>query len=144
MTGAQAVNGRSRLDRLLERLLAAAPGARHVLVLSGDGLKLCWSPGLDLDQADRLAAIVSGVLSLSLSAAAEFGDGIGSGQAMVEFRGGILLMVPAGNRAHLAVLAAPAADVGLVGQVMNEAAGQVGELLGTPLRRPGPRPGHAP
>ncbi len=144
MSGPEAVNGSSRLDWLLENLLGAAPGVRHVLVLSGDGLKLCWTSGLDLDQADRLAAIVSGVLSLSLSAAAEFGDGIGSGQAMVEFHGGMLLMVPAGNGAHLAVLAAPAADVGRVGQAMNEVAGRLGELLGTPLRRSGPRPGQAP
>ena len=83
-------------------------------------------------------------MDFSLSAAAEFGDGVGSGQAMVEFRGGMLLMVPAGNGAHLAVLASPAADVGQVGRAMNEAAGQLGGMLGTPLRRPGSRPGHAP
>src|SRR5262245_40361425 len=99
------------LDWLLTTLLDRAPGVRHVLVLSKDGLKICHTPGLDEDKADQLSAIASGIQSLSLSASGEFGDGIGAGQSMVEFPGGVLLIVPAGAGANLAVIADDIADV---------------------------------
>lgn len=46
-----------KLNWLLEGLLDRTPGARHALVLSRDGLKLCRTPELSVDQADQLAAI---------------------------------------------------------------------------------------
>jgi len=138
--GAGAGNG---LRWLLENLLAQTPGARHVLVLSRDGLKVSWTSGLDTDQADQLAAIASGIQSLAMSASAEFGDGVGAGQAMVEFRGGLLLMIPAGPGAHLAVLASNAADVGLVGHQMNQLVAQLGGVLTVPPRQPGRSIDHA-
>ena len=39
------------LDWLLENLLSKTPGTRHALVLSKDGLKLCHTRGLTVDQA---------------------------------------------------------------------------------------------
>jgi predicted regulator of Ras-like GTPase activity (Roadblock/LC7/MglB family) len=128
------------LDWLLENLLDKTPEVRHVLVLSGDGLKICFTSGLGEDKADRLAAIASGIQSLSLGASAEFGadgeDGqdIGAGQSMVEFRGGVLLTVPAGQGAHLAVVAAEDADVGIIGHNMNELVEQIGRHLTAPPR----------
>jgi predicted regulator of Ras-like GTPase activity (Roadblock/LC7/MglB family) len=123
------------LDWLLENLQDRTPGLRHALVLSRDGLKLCFTPGLHEDKADQMAAIASGVQSLALSASAEFGTGIGSGQAMVEFTGGILLIVPAGAGAHLAVVADVDADVGVVGHNMNELVEQIGGYLTAPPRQ---------
>ncbi|ASU85819.1 dynein regulation protein LC7 [Nocardiopsis gilva YIM 90087] len=117
------------LDWLLDNLVEKTPGVRHVLVLSRDGLKMCFTPGLDEDQADQLSAVSAGIQSLSLSASAEFGDGLGSGQAMVEFGGGLLLIVPAGEGAHLAVIADADADVGIVGHNMNELVEQIGTYL---------------
>ena len=49
-----------KLNWLLESLLERTPGARHALVLSRDGLKLCRTPELSVDQADQLAAIAAG------------------------------------------------------------------------------------
>ena len=126
------------LDWLLENLLDRTPGIRHVLVLSKDGLKTCFTSGLDEDSADQLAAIASGIQSLSLSASAIFGDDIGSGQSMVEFRGGLLLSVPAGEGAHLAVVAAEDADVGVLGHNMNELVEQIGWHLTAPPRQSQP------
>lgn len=124
------------LDWLLENLLEKTPGARHALVLSRDGLKLCLSPGLTVDQADQLAAIASGIQSLSHGASVEFGDGSGGvRQSMTEFHGGILFIVEAGVGAHLAVIAADDADAGVVGHNMNELIEQIGEHL-----RAEPRP----
>jgi predicted regulator of Ras-like GTPase activity (Roadblock/LC7/MglB family) len=120
-----------QLDWLLTSLADRAPGVQHVLVLSRDGLKICHTPGLDDDKADQLSAIASGIQSLSMTASHEFGDGggIGAGQSMVEFAGGLLLIVPAGEGAHLAVVAREDADVGLVGHSMNELVEQIGGYL---------------
>ncbi|MCZ2527968.1 roadblock/LC7 domain-containing protein [Streptomyces sp. NPDC059506] len=126
------------LDWLLENLLARTPGTRHALVLSKDGLKLCRSNGLSVDQADQLAAIASGIQSLSHGASMEFGDGSGGvRQSMTEFHGGILFIVEAGEGAHLAVVADDEADVGIIGHNMNEMVEQIGEYLSAPPRRPG-------
>lgn len=118
------------LDWLLENLLARTPETRHALVLSRDGLKLCHSSGLSVDQADQLAAIASGIQSLAHGASIEFGDGVGGvRQSMTEFHGGLLFIVEAGEGAHLAAVANEAADVGIVGHNMNELVEQIGEYL---------------
>lgn len=125
----------SKLDWLLESLLERTPGARHALVLSRDGLKLCRTPELSVDQADQLAAISAGIQSLSHGASVEFGDGNGGvRQAMAEFYGGILFVVEAGDGAHLAVVADENSDVGLVGHNMNELIEQLSEHLSAPPR----------
>jgi predicted regulator of Ras-like GTPase activity (Roadblock/LC7/MglB family) len=125
------------LDWLLENLLGKTPGARHALVLSRDGLKLCLSSGLATDQADQLAAIASGIQSLAHGASIEFGDGSGGvRQSMTEFHGGILFIVGAGEGAHLAVVAGEDADVGIIGHNMNEMVEQIGEHLRAAPRKP--------
>ncbi|MET9466492.1 MULTISPECIES: roadblock/LC7 domain-containing protein [unclassified Streptomyces] len=118
------------LNWLLEGLLERTPGARHGLVLSRDGLKLCRTPELSVDQADQLAAIAAGIQSLSHGASIEFGDGTGGVRsAMAEFYGGILFIVEAGEGAHLALVADEDADAGLVGHNMSELVEQLGEHL---------------
>ncbi|MBL7631899.1 roadblock/LC7 domain-containing protein [Frankia sp. CN6] len=125
------------LDWLLESLLERTPGARHALVLSRDGLKLCRSAGLTVDQADQLSAIASGIQSLAHGASIEFGDGTGGvRQSMTEFHGGLLFIVEAGEGAHLAVIADEDADAGVIGHNMNELVEQIGEYLSSPARDP--------
>ncbi|MEV5981942.1 roadblock/LC7 domain-containing protein [Streptomyces sp. NPDC052114] len=129
-----------KLTWLLEGLLERTPGARHALVLSRDGLKLCRTPELSVDQADQLAAIAAGIQSLSHGASAEFGDGSGGVRsAMTEFYGGILFIVEAGEGAHLAVIAAEDADAGMVGHTMSELVEQLGEHLRAEPRADGGR-----
>jgi predicted regulator of Ras-like GTPase activity (Roadblock/LC7/MglB family) len=123
------------LEWLLQNLKERTPDVRHVLVLSKDGLRLCFTDDLDVDRADQLSAIASGIQSLAISASAEFGASLGSGQAMVEFPGGVLLIVPAGEGAHLAVVAADEVDVGLVGHNMSELVEQIGGHLTSPPRQ---------
>ncbi|MEU8760214.1 roadblock/LC7 domain-containing protein [Streptomyces sp. NPDC048659] len=119
-----------KLSWLLEGLLERTPGTRHALVLSRDGLKLCRTTGLTVDQADQLAAISAGIQSLSHGASVEFGDGTGGVRsAMAEFYGGILFIVEAGEGAHLALVADEEADAGLVGHNMTELVEQLGEHL---------------
>lgn len=119
-----------KLNWLLEKLLQRTAGARHALVLSRDGLKLCRTPELSVDQADQLAAIAAGIQSLSHGASVEFGDGTGGVRsAMAEFYGGVLFIVEAGEGAHLAVVAGEDSDPGLVGHNMSELVEQLGEHL---------------
>ncbi|WP_328318119.1 roadblock/LC7 domain-containing protein [Streptomyces sp. NBC_00388] len=119
-----------KLNWLLESLLERTPGARHALVLSRDGLKLCRTNALSVDQADQLAAISAGIQSLSHGASIEFGDGTGGVRtAMAEFYGGVLFIVEAGDGAHLSVVADESADVGLIGHNMSELVEQLGEHL---------------
>ncbi|QIP87666.1 roadblock/LC7 domain-containing protein [Streptomyces sp. Tu 2975] len=125
------------LTWLLEGLLERTPGTRHALVLSRDGLKLCWTRHLTRDQADQLAAICSGIQALAQGASIEFGSGTGGVRhSMTEFHGGLLFIVEAGAGAHLAVVAADGADPGLVGHRMTELVEQIGERLGAAPRLP--------
>jgi predicted regulator of Ras-like GTPase activity (Roadblock/LC7/MglB family) len=124
------------LDWLLENLLERTPETRHALVLSKDGLKLCHTSGLTRDQADQLAAIASGIQSLSHGASVEFGDGSGGvRQSMTEFHGGLLFIVEAGEGAHVAVIASEDADVGIIGHNMDELVEQLSEHLTAPPRQ---------
>jgi predicted regulator of Ras-like GTPase activity (Roadblock/LC7/MglB family) len=136
MTGISTVTD-EKLNWLLESLLQRTPGARHALVLSRDGLKLCRTPELSIDQADQLAAIAAGIQSLAHGASVEFGDGRGGVRsAMAEFYGGLLLIVEAGDGAHLALVASEDSDVGLVGHNMTELVEQLGDHLSAPPRTP--------
>ncbi|MFJ2831304.1 roadblock/LC7 domain-containing protein [Streptomyces sp. NPDC087263] len=133
MTGSTTAD--EKLSWLIEGLLERTPGTRHALVLSRDGLRLCRTPGLSVDQADQLAAIAAGIQSLSHGASVEFGDGSGGVRsAMAEFHGGVLFIVEAGDGAHLAVVTAEEADAGLVGHNMSELVEQLGEYLSAPPR----------
>lgn len=126
-----------RLTWLMEGLLERTPGARHALVLSRDGLRLCRTPELSVDRADQLSAIAAGIQSLSQGASMEFGDGSGGVRtAMAEFHGGVLFIVEAGEGAHLAVVTDEEADAGLVGHNMSELVEQLGEHLSAKPRQP--------
>jgi predicted regulator of Ras-like GTPase activity (Roadblock/LC7/MglB family) len=139
MTSAESASATSyerNLEWLLENLKERTPEVRHVLVLSKDGLRLSFTDDLDVDQADHLSAIASGFQSLAMSASAEFGTALGSGQSMVEFPGGVLLIIPAGEGANLAVVAGEYADVGLIGHNMSELVEQIGSYLTAAPRQP--------
>jgi predicted regulator of Ras-like GTPase activity (Roadblock/LC7/MglB family) len=130
------------LGWLLEQLVERTLGAQHAVVLSRDGLKLCWTAALSVDAADQLSAVASGIASLSGAASVEFGDGSGRlRHAMTEFGGGLLLIVEAGEGAHLAVLANSDADAGLIGHNMHELVEQLGDNLVAEPRDPVGQPG---
>lgn len=117
------------LDDLAERL----PEIRHAVVLSGDGLPVGASSGLDRDERERFAAIASGFHSLAKGA----GQSFQAGQVvstLVELEGGFLFVVAAGERSCLAVFSEADADLGLVGYEMARLVKQVSEHLGVPSR----------
>lgn len=122
------------LGWMLESLRSDTPGIEHVLVLSTDGLKASYTNGLATDDADQLAAIASGFQSLGLAAAGHFGTGTGWSRNLVEFPGGLLLIIPAGPGSQLAVVAKEDADIDLIGTHMAGLVEQIGSRLATPPR----------
>ncbi|WP_434598502.1 roadblock/LC7 domain-containing protein [Streptomyces sp. A5-4] len=117
-------SAREHLSGLLEGLLKRAPGATRALLSSGDGLKLAFTEQSP-DDADSLAAVISGLYSLGRQQFKNTAGGIR--QVVVEHDGGRLFVMSAGaeftdDRAVntvLAVVAAPGADAGQVGYEME-------------------------
>lgn len=122
----------------LEWLLAdilRVPSVRHALVVSRDGLRLACSPDISADDADRLSAICSGLLSLGHEVAAQLAGGPSTTrQVMVEFDGGFLFLVAAGPGAALAVATVAEVDAGLVAREMQHMVVRIGEHLSSPPR----------
>ncbi len=109
------------------------PGVAHAVVVSADGLLLTASSRLPRDRADQLAAVASGLVSLTQGAARcfEAGEVV---QTVVEMDRGIVLLMSIGDGSCLATLAAPNCDIGLVGYEMTLLVERVGQLLTPELR----------
>ncbi|MFE0852154.1 roadblock/LC7 domain-containing protein [Streptomyces mutabilis] len=125
---------RDQLSGLLAGLLDKAPGTIRALLASGDGLKLAWTEQ-PTDDADNLAAVISGLYSLGRQQFKETPGGIR--QVVVEHDGGSLFVMSAGAafsdskavNTVLAVVARPDADPGQVGYVMETFIGGLDEHL---------------
>ncbi|HLR96251.1 MAG TPA: roadblock/LC7 domain-containing protein [Jiangellaceae bacterium] len=107
----------SELGWLLDRFVDRTPGSTHAVVVSADGLQVASSRGLPRERGEQLAAVVSGLASLTSGASAILGAG-DVRQTLVEMHDGFLLVMAAGHGAHLAVLAGASADLGQVGYEM--------------------------
>lgn len=125
---------RADMDWMLKDLAESVPQTRYVVVLSSDGLCMA-KHSTDTDTADRLAAIGSGLQSLSSAVAAEFPFSDGRMRMVViEVSGGFMYLMAAGAGAHLAVLADEGVDAGLVGGRMRDLVARIGEHLTSPPR----------
>jgi predicted regulator of Ras-like GTPase activity (Roadblock/LC7/MglB family) len=128
---------RADMDWMLKDLAESVPQTRYVVLLSSDGLCMAQYHA-DIDTADRLAAIGSGLQSLSSAVAAEFPHSDGRMRMVViEVNGGFMYLMAAGAGAHLAVLADEGVDAGLVGQHMRDLVARIGEHLTSPPRNDG-------
>lgn len=122
------MNDQSEFDWLLANFADQVPGVAHALVVSTDGLLLTASPRLPRDHADQLAAVTSGLVSLTEGAARCFEAG-GVIQTIVEMRHGLLLLMSISDGSCLTVLASPNADFGLVAYEMTMLVDRAGQLL---------------
>lgn len=123
----------SDLAWLLSGLVHKVPDTRSALLLSSDGLKKFFH-GLDVDGADQLAAVASGLCSLARTAGAHFGNGTDVHQVVAQLDGLLLFICTAGPGAVLAVLAGPEADAGVLGYEMSQLVKRVPSYLSTPAR----------
>jgi predicted regulator of Ras-like GTPase activity (Roadblock/LC7/MglB family) len=121
------------LNWLVSNFAKSVPGAAHAIVLSADGLLMAVSERLDRARADQLAAVASGLASLTQGAAKIFGGGQVT-QTIVEMEKGFLLVMAVGDGSCLAVLAAPSCDIGLIGYEMALLVARTGEVLTPELR----------
>jgi predicted regulator of Ras-like GTPase activity (Roadblock/LC7/MglB family) len=118
---------------LLSSFTRGTPGAAHTVVVSSDGLLLSGSDSLPRDRADQLAAVVSGLQSLTNGAASLF-EGGEVDQTVVEMRRGLLLTMTVSKGSCLAVLASPDSDIGVLAYEMMALRQKVGRLLTPELR----------
>jgi len=121
------------LGWLVDNFTAKVPGVANTLVVSVDGLPVALSRHLDRASADQLAAIASGLASLTQGAARCLGAG-GVRQLIVEMQQGFMFVMAISDGSVLTVLAAPTADLGLVGYEMALLVARVGSAL-TPAVR---------
>jgi len=121
------------LNWLITNFVEQVPSVAHAIVVSADGLPLAFSDGFPADRADQLAAVASGLTSLTQGAARVFEAGSVI-QTVVEMAGGLLLVMSISNGSGLAVLAAADCDMGLVAYEMTLLVERVGRAL-TPDRR---------
>ena len=127
-----ALTGR-RLDWLVNDFVRRVSGVRHALVLSGDGLRLAASDGVDGTLADQLSAVASGLVSLTRGAAQCF-RAEPVRQTIVEMGGGYLFVTSVDSGSALAVFAEPHCDIGMVGYEMTLLGARVGMMLAPATR----------
>ncbi len=118
---------------LVNNFAERVPGVAHAIVVSTDGLLLTGSDRLPRDRADQLAAVASGLMSLTQGAARCFDAG-SVVQTVVEMDRGIVLLMSISDGSCLAVLASPTCDIGLIGYEMTLLVDRVGQLLTPELR----------
>lgn len=131
----QVTSSAQDLNWLITNFVESVPAVAHAIVVSADGLPLAFSEGFPPDRADQLAAVASGLASLTQGAARVFEAGAVL-QTVVEMEGGLLLVMAVSNGSSLAVLAAADCDMGLVAYEMTLLVERVGRAL-TPEPRSG-------
>ena len=122
------------------------PGVAHAIVVSADGLPVAVSDLLDRPKADQLAAIASGLASLTQGGARCMEGGLVK-QTVVEMDRGLLVVMAISDGSCLAVLAASSCDVGVVAYEMTVLVNRTGESLRPaygPSSKPPSRREHPP
>lgn len=131
MTGLDRRGLRVRVDDvnwLLENFVAATQGVERAVGVSSDGLLMAISASLYRPEADRLAAVISGMTSLALSASRLLAKGPLQ-QVITEFGEGFLLVSAIRDGSCLGVVTEPGCDLGLVGYESAMLVRRVGALL---------------
>ena len=121
------------LGWLVTNFVERVPSVAHAIVVSSDGLPMVCSQGFPADRVDQLAAVTSGLASLTQGASRVFGGGFVR-QTVVEMEAGLLIVMAISDGSSLAVLAASDCDMGLVAYEMALLVERVGDVL-TPETR---------
>ncbi|MCW2944933.1 MAG: Roadblock/LC7 family protein [Actinoallomurus sp.] len=127
------MNSRQDLSWLVTNFVERVPRVAHGVVVSSDGLPMAYSDGFPADRVDQLAAIASGLTSLTQGAARIFEGGAVT-QTLVEMERGLLFVMAISDGSVLGILAAPDCDMGLVAYEMALLVERVGRVLTPALR----------
>ena len=126
-------NAAQNINWLVANFVKQVPGVQEAVVVSSDGLPMAKSEGLDRDAADRFAAVASGLIGLAHGAAGRFGGGAVN-EVIIEMENAFLFVTGISDGSSLAVVAAGACDVGLVGYEMTVLVDKAGSFLSPELR----------
>lgn len=125
------------LDWLVSNFAREVHGVSHAVLVSADGLLMAASAHLPTDRGEQLAAVTSGLASLSAGVSNLF-DGGGVLQSVVEMQNGYLLLMSVGDGSHLATLTSAGCDIGQVGYEMALLVDRVGaSVQAVPRTTPG-------
>lgn len=124
----QNLEGGRPLDWLVSNFAREVVGVSHAVLVSADGLLMARSEHLPVDRAEQLAAVTSGLASLSAGVSNLF-DGGGVLQSVVEMQRGYLLLMSVGDGSHLATLTSSSCDIGQVGYEMALLVERVGSSV---------------
>jgi uncharacterized protein len=127
------------LNWLITNFVERVPSVAHAIVVSSDGLPLGYSEGFPPDRVDQLAAVTSGLVSLTQGASRVF-DGGAVTQTVVDMHRGLLIVMAISDGSSIAVLAAVDCEMGLVAYEMTLLVERVGRAL-TPQVRGAQSPG---
>lgn len=122
------------LCRELEHFVERVPYVTATVAVSADGLLLARNRALAPELAERLAAIVAGLVSL-LNGAARSMHAAPVVYNLTEMRDGYLFSMAVPSGASLFALARRGCDIGLVGHHMADLIDRVGPTLTPPLRQ---------
>ena len=122
------------LNWLVTNFARSEPHITNAVVVSSDGLLLAMSEGLERGQADQLAAITSGMVSLTRGASRCFDTGTVE-HTLVQMAGGVMIIMSISDGSSLAVLAGNGADIGFIAHEMGQLVRRVGAVLTPELRR---------
>jgi uncharacterized protein len=123
----------SELGWLIDNLTQRVPDVAHAILVSADGLPLARSANFPADRGDQLAAIASGLTSLTQGAARCFAAGAVR-QMIVEMDQGYLFVMSVSEGSCLAALASATCDLGQVGYEMSLLITRVATALTPALR----------
>ena len=128
---------RQSLDWLVSRFAREVSGVSHAVLVSADGLLMAASEHMPIELRqisdnrrfpDQLAAVASGLASLSTGAAQLF-EGGHVMQSVVEMENGYLLLMRVGDGSNLATLATRSCDIGQIGYEMAILVERVGTVI---------------
>lgn len=113
---------------LIDDFVDKTAGVTDAIAVSSDGLLIAASRSLERQDAEQVAAIVTGMVSLSEGASRAFGfDGLQ--QVIVSMRGGYMFVSSISLGSALGVVATSGCDIGLVGYQTSLLVEKAGELL---------------
>ncbi len=121
------------LNWLVQSFVREVPGVLDSVVVSADGLAIATSDGLTREDADRLAAVASGLISLAYGTAARFQGGAVN-EIIIEMEALFLFVSGISDGSCLCVVADAGCDVGLVGYEMAVLVERTGTVLTPELR----------
>ncbi|MEC3996369.1 roadblock/LC7 domain-containing protein [Actinacidiphila sp. DG2A-62] len=127
-------NAAQNLNWLIANFVKQVPGVAHAVVVSSDGVQLLASASMPKERGDQLAALASGLASLTQGAATLFEAGTVT-QTIVDMQNGFLFLTSISDGSVLAVLAAPGCDMKIVGYEMTLLVERTGDALTPAVRK---------